>query len=114
MNSVEARNLAYNAVTGAVTHLSLHTGDPGRTGANEVAGGSYARQVVAYGPPSDGAGDITERVSVPVPAGVEITHWGCWDGDTFLFGGAFANGQPYASDGIYHVDTAGYVATDGS
>lgn len=28
--------------------LSLHTGDPGATGANEVTGGSYARQACAF------------------------------------------------------------------
>lgn len=30
------------------TWISLHTADPGDTGANEVVGGSYARQPIAW------------------------------------------------------------------
>jgi hypothetical protein len=29
-------------------YISLHTADPGETGASEVAGGSYARQQAAF------------------------------------------------------------------
>lgn len=38
-----------------VYYLSLHTATPGTTGANEVTGGSYARQAITFGSPSSGS-----------------------------------------------------------
>ena len=37
------------------SYASLHIGDPGRTGADEIAGVSYRRQVVEFGQPADGS-----------------------------------------------------------
>lgn len=31
-----------------ITHLSMHTADPGKTGANEATGGGYVRQPVTF------------------------------------------------------------------
>ena len=44
----------FNATAFNVTgdpYISLHTADPGETGASEVTGGSYARQQAAFGEP---------------------------------------------------------------
>lgn len=43
-----AADLAGAAVTGVGIFLSLHTAAPGSTGANEVTGGSYARQSITW------------------------------------------------------------------
>ena len=74
------------------THLyvSLHTGDPGATGANEVSGGSYARvqndpgnanwSDEATGGQSKNVSDLT----FPAPTanwGV-VTYAGLWDAST--------------------------------
>jgi hypothetical protein len=70
-------------------HISLHTGDPGRTGANEVTGGSYAR--VARAPldanwtaPADGAVENAAAITFPSPTANwgSITHAGVWDAAT--------------------------------
>ena len=67
-------------------HISLHTGDPGRTGANEVSGGSYARVSRApldanWTAPADGAVENAAAITFPAPTanwGV-VTHAGVWD-----------------------------------
>ena len=66
--------------------LSVHTGDPGTTGANEISGGSpaYARQQTSWGTASNGqiAG---LQVTFNLPAG-QYTYVGLWtnNGSTFL------------------------------
>ena len=75
--------------------LSLHTGAPGLTGANEVSGGSYARKSITRGTgefslvTTTGATENTNQQTFPSPTanwGV-ITDAGIWDGGgtNFLF-----------------------------
>lgn len=93
-------------------YVSLHTGDPGATGANEVstaAWPSYERQDPAQGaaiasgfdaaaskatqnakqmlfPANDGASEVT------------VTHFGIWDAET---GGNFLHGDPLTASKTY-------------
>ena len=72
--------------------ISLHTGDPGQNGANEVSGGSYARQEPSF--------DTVASKEVTTDADIEftsmpsctVTHLGLWGyiGSTwtFIWGGA--------------------------
>ena len=63
--------------------LSLHTAFPGTTGANEVTGGSYARQAVTFGAASAGVRTLSSASAVPVPAG-NVAWAGLWSsGGTF-------------------------------
>lgn len=76
-----------NAYKAQGSWLSLHTGAPGSTGANESTGGSpaYSRQQTTWGTPSSGT--LTgSQVNIPVPAST-ITAAGVWTaatGGTFL------------------------------
>jgi hypothetical protein len=70
-------------------YVSLHTGDPGTTGANEATGGSpaYARQATTWSADStdDGVRAGTQ-VTIDVPAGT-YTYAGLWtaaSGGTFI------------------------------
>jgi hypothetical protein len=82
-NSVLNAILRATAYTGPATvYVSLHTADPGLTGANEVAnagGSAYARQAVAF---SAAAGESTASTGVidftNMPAST-ITHIALWD-----------------------------------
>jgi hypothetical protein len=49
--TVAAANAGIDAkiTTGTTYYLGLCTADPGITGANEVTGGSYARQAIVFG-----------------------------------------------------------------
>jgi hypothetical protein len=88
----------------AAVYLSLHTGDPGSTGASEVTGGSYARQAVALDAANAKATantDIEDFAGMPA---VTVTHIGLWDASTngnFLIGGALtASRSPAAGDTV--------------
>lgn len=77
----------------ATPYVSLHTADPGETGASESTGGSYARQVATtkFGVASAGAVSNTAAISFTNMPASTITHVGVWDAVTagnFLWGGA--------------------------
>lgn len=93
----------------SATHISLHTGDPGGTGANEVSGGSYARVQVNqngttqpyWNTASGSAMDNNGAITFPEGgADASVTHVGIWDASTagnFLRGGALDSGFTYGS-----------------
>jgi hypothetical protein len=98
--------------TVAVTHISLHTADPGTTGASEVVGGSYARVAVTLGAASGGVKSNTNSLAFNVPSGTTITHWAGWNASTsgtFRISGELVDGngdpvsQNFATAGTYTV-----------
>lgn len=68
----------------AVTHVSLHSGDPSTTGANEVTGGSpaYARIAVTWNAASAGTRTNTGALTFDVPASTTVYHIGLWSAIT--------------------------------
>lgn len=87
-----AKEAAALAVAALGTSISLHTGNPGTTGANEVSGGSpaYSRKTTTWaGGAVDGVVSGTP-VTFDVPAG-EYTHIGVWNGSTFVGGSAMSS-----------------------
>lgn len=86
---------ANTAVGGALTegttyYASLHTADPGATGANELTGGSYERQPITFGAASGGVMSATNTQSFSgMPAVAGDLYVGLWttqtDGD-YLWG----------------------------
>lgn len=63
----------------AQAYLSLHSADPGETGAAEIAGGSYARQAVSFG--AAAAGEVANDATVDftgMPA-TTVLGFGLWD-----------------------------------
>jgi len=91
----------------AARWCSLHTADPGKTGASEAAGGPYVRRSAdAYTPVDDSGSSKRVRgaivLSFQVPAGT-YTHIGLWDaqsGGNFLGGGALSS-PATVSDGDF-------------
>lgn len=59
--------------------MSLHTADPGATGASEVSGGSYARQTAGYNAASSGACALAGTLSFTLMPAATVTHIGLWD-----------------------------------
>lgn len=92
--TVSVKNAMLDAIT-AITHISLHSADPGTTGANEISGGSpaYARKSVTYPAASGGERTIAEENApvFDVPGGATVSHFAIWDGSTFLWGRAIRN-----------------------
>jgi hypothetical protein len=94
----------------AAVYISLHTGDPGETGANEVTGGTYARQDATAAFANASGGTCTTNVdidwAVNTMPDVTITHLGVWDAATagnFLWGGALAAPRDLAANDPVHL-----------
>lgn len=87
-------NLAVAAVTNVGVYLSLHTADPGTTGANEVTGGSYARQSITWNAASAGSQTSSNGQtfsSMPSVAGnLWIGLWSAVSSGTYYWGDANA------------------------
>jgi hypothetical protein len=106
------RNVNFTVTT--VT-LSLHTGDPGEDGtANEVAGGSYARQPVTFSAAANPAGTIASSIDVNftgMPAAT-ITHGGLWDNlGNFLWGGPLTTPKTTNAGDTFQVPSTTVIAT---
>lgn len=103
-----AENAAIDAITTTkvAKYISLHTADPGTTGASEVTGGTYARVATTWPVPSGGS-STGSQVTISVPAGTTISFWGVWDVATggvaadFYYGGTLPASETYGSAGTY-------------
>lgn len=90
----ELLDAVFNSGAFSVTgdpYVSLHDGDPGETGANEITGGSYARQQAAFGAAASGAVANSADIEFTDMPALTVTHVGVWDAATvgnFLWGGA--------------------------
>lgn len=62
--------------------VSLHTGDPGTTGATEASGGGYARIQFSVGAPSAGSVANTGTLTFTTAGSTPVTHIGTYDAVT--------------------------------
>src|SRR5438876_6829737 len=82
-------NAVWNATTtgfpSADLYIALNNGDPGETGANEISGGSYARQQTDFSASSSGSthnvGDINFS-GMPAVSGDGVVAWSAWSAAT--------------------------------
>jgi hypothetical protein len=91
------RNTDFTVTT---PYVSLHTADPGETGASEATGGSYARQSGSFDAASSGATANSGAINFTGMPAATITHVGIWDASTsgnFLWGGAATASKTYGS-----------------
>jgi len=91
-------------------YASLHDGDPGATGANEISGGSpaYARKAVTWDPASGGAMDASNQPAFDVPAGASVQYVGYWDVATAgnFQGSDAVTQEDFGAQGIYTLNSA--------
>lgn len=97
------KNSVADSYAALSTYASLHTANPGTTGASELTGTGYARQAITWGAASNGV--KTATVTFSVPAGSTIVGLGLWSAAT---GGTFRDGvtvtsQTFAQAGSYAV-----------
>lgn len=89
-------------------YISLHTGDPGETGASEATGGSYARQSAAFDAAASGATANSGTISFTDMPAATITHVGVWDAvsaGNFLWGGALTASKTTNSGDTFQIPT---------
>ena len=108
-------------ITAITARVSLHTADPGLTGASEVTAGanSYARQPVTFGAPATGGGgrQIANSAALTwtdMPA-VTVTHVGIWDALTvgnFLYGDALTASQVVNAGGTFEFPISNLTVTE--
>lgn len=87
-------------VPGTTYYLSLHSADPGTTGASEFSGGGYVRQAIVFGSASGGVIANNASISVPNAGTTAATHFGIWTASTsgtYYVGGALASSTTAAS-----------------
>lgn len=80
-----ALNTMADALAAVATKISLHSGDPGSTGANET---TAARQTPAWTTPSV-SGDLSLNAPLNFTGGAAngaVLYFGLWNGATFLGG----------------------------
>jgi len=105
--SMGARNKVVDSlgINGGADWFSMHTADPGTTGANELA--TSPRKLGGY--PAAAAGEATNAGTVhDIPAGSTITHFGRWSsgpavGGTFLMGGPLPAPEVFGVAGQYQL-----------
>lgn len=99
---VAAENAALNGLDGTgstnvIPDVSLHTGDPGTTGANENANsGSYARQACSWNAAASGAKTNSSTLTFTTGGSTAVTYFGTWSSATYgagnyAIGGALAS-----------------------
>jgi hypothetical protein len=106
------------ATAAAQTWISLHTSNPGTTGAGEVSGGAYARVRVFrdgttspfWGAAASAAMRNTGAVTFPQGgASANVTHFGIYDAAT---SGNFLRGGPLDASFVYGTTVTPEFATN--
>lgn len=108
--STGGKNLMLDAWGAVAVFASLHTGDPGDNGANEVSGGSpaYVRKAITWNAADAGAMDDSNAPAFDVPASTTISWVGFWSaesGGTF-YGSANVTDEVFAAQGTYTLTDA--------
>jgi hypothetical protein len=80
-------------------YVSLHSADPGTTGASELTGGSpaYARVAVTWNTASGGSVTNSSSLTFNFPASTTAAYFGIWSASTagtYYIGGALNGGTP--------------------
>src|SRR5690554_2907506 len=95
-----AKNLMLDALAAEITHLSLHNGAAGSTGANEISGGSpaYARQACTWSAAASGEAALAGDETFDVPAATTIDEVGLFGSAT---GTTFYGSMPLDSPEVF-------------
>lgn len=101
-------NAQVTGLTAVAVYASLHTADPSTGGTSEVTGGSYSRESISWGSPTNGTASSSAPIVFDVPASTTITHLGYWSaasGGTFYGSRELDTSQTYATAGTYTIAT---------
>lgn len=95
---VTAANGQLNTFAATYKWISLHTADPGNTGAFEVPYGSTGRQQVTWPAASGGQIVWTGSILIPIPSALTVLYYGIWSLQT---GGVWGDGQLLAAPRVF-------------
>ncbi len=105
-----------SALGGAAKYISLHTGDPGTAGANELTAGTpaYAAQQATWSTVTTDTLALSNQPVWNVPAGSTITHVAlrtAATGGDVLLSRPLPNAESYAGQGTYTLLSFSETAT---
>lgn len=90
LNALDATGSPVNQIA----YVSLHTGDPSTTGANENSGGGYARQACTWNAATSSAKTNSTSLTFTTAGSTAITYFGAW---TAVSSGSFGIGGALTS-----------------
>jgi hypothetical protein len=85
--SEDMRNVLADAYGDEAAFFSLHDGNPGSGGSNEISGGGYTREAASWGSSSGGQVQASAVFDLPIS---EITYAGVWNSTETVFLDSFA------------------------
>ena len=109
------RNTTYTSPS--TVYAALFTTDPTDAGTGtEVSGGSYARQAITFGAPSNGASTNSAAVEFPQATGNwgTITHFGIYDANSsgnLLYHGALTSSKTIQTGDVFKFATSNISVT---
>lgn len=98
-----AINSALNHVGGLISHISIHSADPGSTGASEIG----TRQAISWSSASNGNLNSVGTQDFAVTSGQTIHSVGFWSastGGSFYGSKALSSPETYANAGTFTVN----------
>jgi len=108
--SSDGKNAMLDYLASVAVYASLHTGDPGDNGANEVTGGTpaYARKSITWNAAAAGSLDSSNAPAFDVPGSTTVAYVGFWSADTAgtFYGSADVTDEVFASQGTYTLTDA--------
>ncbi len=110
--AVIGKNYMLDQLGGVALYGSLHTANPGSTGASEITGGSpaYARKSLTWNAAANGAKTLSNTPTFDIPAGTTVAYFGLWSaasGGTY-YGYITVTQEVYAAQGTYQA-TSGAI-----
>jgi hypothetical protein len=108
--------VALSALATAAKYVSMHTGDPGSAGANELTGGTpvYAAQQATWTTPTTDTLALSNQPLFNIPAGSTVTHVAfrtAATGGDVLWSRALPIPETYAGQGTYTLLSASETMT---
>lgn len=106
---VAAKNVMLDALAAVATRVALHTGDPGaaNTAANEVSGGGYARQAIAWNAAAAGSIDSSNAPAFSVPGSTTVSWISLWNtAGTVRYLKKSVTAEAFGNAGTYTLDDA--------
>lgn len=102
------KNTMLDALT--ITHIQIHSGDPGAAGTANAVSDKVA---CSYDAASAGSRDLSASVDVPMDAAETASHFSLWNGATFLAGEEFDTAaETFANAGTARITTAEISVSD--
>lgn len=79
-----SRNQLLTSLLSSTVYVSLHSANPGDTGASEVTDANYARQAATFNVDSStGVATLSNALTWPASSGAyQVTHIGIWDSES--------------------------------